>query len=86
MSTTDNPFVWLDIGTAPRDRDILLFVPFRFRFKRQQIFIGRWVNPNSKSKNSSYYKYSNAYAHGPAFQRGNPPTHWMELPPQPHEV
>lgn len=71
---TDNK--WQSIDSAPLVRDLLL-VQDGF------VTIGHWSTEQYARHPKPYWKTERGEVFGVAWQRMNPPTHWMELPAPP---
>lgn len=72
---------WLGIESAPKDREVLLFIP---RGVHSRIEVGKWDDDRFAKKPRPYFQWSHLW--GVVEQRKCPPTHWMPLPPMPNEV
>jgi hypothetical protein len=70
---------WKPIDTAPRDKEILIFVQNDYG---GNIFMARWDKDESAIRPKPRWTSSS-----PAYKAitaiNGPPTHWMPLPPPP---
>ena len=79
--------MWQPIETAPKDgRNLLLWMD-RKDYRPDFPCIGRWSCTDMKHKFSSVLRCDGAckMAWETGFH-GDPPTHWMPLPPPPEET
>lgn len=64
---------WLPIETAPKDRDVLLYLG------SGQCSVGKFDHDGFARRPRPYWSTERGWLFGKLWQRENQPTHWAEL-------